>query len=319
MLAVLSASSFTPLIGIHLSTSRLTSSYISTDGNPTPLASISSSKEYQEYMATAALKDQSRKNQSHKDSVLYNPTINTTADQPIFFNAIQAIRSATSAMLDPGATVNITTITIPDYLDGFARKAFQDAAEEILPGSFALHYLALPLTASARLAYQLNTCEGLRRESTCNIYLEESLVLFIDLNTHHLEVAIIDVDGDSGYIDDRLLSVGGTGSHTQENGSWTADAERVLRDFVSRNLDLKNNLQYLVAIVVSGEADKASMKELSVVLEKVLPEHKGLIRDTIAHEYVGAVGAAYWSKEQQDKPWRFRPFEDTFRDPHDEL
>ena len=69
----------------------------------------------------------------------------------------------------------------------------------------------------------------------------------------------------------------------------------------------------------SGEAEKASMRELNAVWEKVLPEHKGLIRDTIAYEYVGALGAAYWSKEQQDKPWMFRPFVDYFGDPHDEL
>ena len=60
------------------------------------------------------------------------------------------------------------------------------------------------------------------------------------------------------------------------------------------------------------------MKALKLVLEKVLPEHKAVIRDTIAPEYMEAVGAAYWSKLQIDQSETFHLSYDL-RHAYDEL
>jgi hypothetical protein len=125
------------------------SAYISPDDSPLPLASRYGSQEYQDYMATAALKDE-----GHESLYI------TAAAHHIFSNAIQVIRTITAAILDSSSTVNITSIAVPNYLQHIRiRKVVKNAAIAALPGSFTYFFQVQSLTASARLTYQLNTCE----------------------------------------------------------------------------------------------------------------------------------------------------------------
>jgi hypothetical protein len=128
----------------------------------------------------------------------------------------------------------------------------------------------------------------------------------LDLNPHHLEATLADILTDTLSTEDDVLSLAlGAQYYAKYAGQWTTDVNKALSDFASRSLfneGPKNKLQFLAAIVLSGEADAASIAALKTALDIVLPDHKRIIHDTVAHEYVGAIGAAYWSKLQVDQP-----------------
>jgi hypothetical protein len=101
-------------------------------------------------------------------------------------------------------TVNITSITVPNSLAN--HLAVVNAAKEMLQGFFTRYWQLQQLMLSSRLAYHFDTCEGLRwNRLTCDIDERPDYVLFVDLGTHHIHVALADVLNDTVSIKDRVL------------------------------------------------------------------------------------------------------------------
>ena len=87
--------------------------------------------------------------------------------------------------------------------------------------------------SSARLAYQLNTCEELRLNTICDMNKEPNFVLFVNLSIHYLEVALLELSKNTVNIKNGLLSLILGAERSAKEDTWIADINSVLTNFVS--------------------------------------------------------------------------------------
>jgi hypothetical protein len=77
------------------------------------------------------------------------------------------------------------------------------------------------------------------------------------------------------------------------------------------------HIDFLKAIIISGEAPKAATDALRTAIVSVLPDLKDRFRDEIEPNWVGAVGAAQLAKVQIDTPSIFEDTAICFLGPED--
>ncbi len=66
-------------------------------------------------------------------------------------------------------------------------------------------------------------------------------------------------------------------------------------------------LQYLRAVVLSGEASDVSMQEMRLALANALPEYQDKFRMSLGPHFAGAFGAAQLAKHIVQNPELMRP------------
>lgn len=250
--------------------------------------------------------------------------------EAIIAAALRGIRKEVSRHM-PGASIDVTSISIPQHFNESMYSAVADAALELergikVPWQIRRYYNAV------RLAYHLNSCEGFGMDaSTCDVEDGPHLVFFIDYNHDYLEVCVADVGEfifsdvtkntfrDIGArklaisseqvcaaIKKRLVSTRArTDVKSQEIESYWDTIRSELRAFIrhyfeapDRNADVNN----IRAIVLAGDAPPEAFQNIRDVVVGILPGQADKIRDTVDPSHVGAVGAAEWAKLQALNP-----------------
>ena len=210
-----------------------------------------------------------------------------------FAAALNSIRNAAEIAL--GGKVEITAICIPEHFDFWFKTAVHDAARE---SSLAIHR-PWQINRSLnlfRLAYELDSCErfGLKEGEWCDIE-DVNFVLYVDLKSKTVDLSVADVQTIGAFpeLHNRIDAVG------QDHFDFDK-IRSALNELITSYFDgLKprhDRLDYLRAIVLSGDVSDRAMGKLRGIIEDVFPGHKGKIHDSINPSFVGAVGAARLAK-----------------------
>ncbi|RYP05936.1 hypothetical protein DL765_009677 [Monosporascus sp. GIB2] len=210
----------------------------------------------------------------------------------------------------PEASINLTSISIPQHFNTSMSGAVLDVALElergiVVPWQIRHYYNAV------RLAYHLNSCEGFSMDtSTCDIEDGPHLVFFIDYNDAYLELCVADV-GEFIFSDvtKKTFRDIGAGRLAVPSGQDIESYWRIVRaevqDFVQDYFlepDSNAYIEDVRAIVLSGDAPPEAFHNIRDIVVGILPGQVDKIRDTIDPLYAGAVGAAEWAKFQALHP-----------------
>ncbi|KAH8705210.1 hypothetical protein BGW36DRAFT_367085 [Talaromyces proteolyticus] len=313
-------------LGINFGPNHITAAYITAANQPVVAARLAVDDEYRALIADS-IENEGKKVQrqgqwylSDGDSLIptspdpdHNPKL-----ESIFAKWMDRIHNT----VNTNASIPniITSISIPQHFNGSLYSAVGNAAlknEEgmIRPWQTRHYYNA------ARLAYHLNSCQGLGLDSrTCHIEDGPHLVLFLDYNESYLEFFLADV-GEFTFINVAKKRM----EHLKTSTFDASNADGLrneLLSFIDRNLryDVRDDLR---AIVFSGDAAKSRFQELRNEIIRAMPEHATRIRDSIDPALVGAIGAAEWAKLQVQNPKILKDIEVDTTIPnnpvHDEL
>lgn len=249
--------------------------------------------------------------------------------QSIFASAIHHIKAAASTALHQ--PVEIATVSRPRYLNDSSAEAVINAALEIEP-TIKQPWQVIDSINAARLAYRLDTCEGLGLDlGTCDMEDGVHRVLFVEYNIRYLELVVAEVTdqtcGVKGQV--RLPKLGaGQVSRLVDEAEWldlldtTPITETPITDTNSKQKhykDVQDALQAILedhgyisetdkewnftrAIVISGDAPSHAFDDLSDSYSPVFGEHNDKIRHSLNPFYVGAIGAARRGRHQMVTP-----------------
>lgn len=175
---------------------------------------------------------------------------------------------------------------------------------------------------AARLAYDLNSCEGFGLDGLdCDIDEGPHEVVSLDYQVQALDLNVADVNefgAISEYHDRVSLSEDGNAHNSAKIG----EALLKLKGFAFRPTQSPyHGSESLRAIVLSGEVEPEAIEELRKAVVEVFSGHESKIRDTIDYLYVGAVGAAFQARYFALNPDVLRDDDDGFShgEHHDEL
>ncbi|RYO81934.1 hypothetical protein DL762_006866 [Monosporascus cannonballus] len=210
----------------------------------------------------------------------------------------------------PEASINLTSISIPQHFNRSMYNAVANVALELEPGIVVPWQIRRYYNA-VRLAYHLNSCEGFSMDtSTCDIEDGPHLVFFIDYNDAYLELCFADV-GEFIITDVTKKTFRDIGarrlvvSSGQDIESYSGIVRAEVQGFVQHYFiepDSNAHIEDVRAIVLSGDAPPEAFQNIRDIVVSILPGQVDQIRDTLNPLHAGAVGAAEWAKFQALHP-----------------
>ncbi|CZR58727.1 uncharacterized protein PAC_08619 [Phialocephala subalpina] len=165
---------------------------------------------------------------------------------------------------------------------------------------------------SARLAYDLDSYEGLGYSADCDIGEMDSLVLVVDYQRAYLEVSLAYATDPINMIEEsyRYDGFGGQGESSptsSELSTLEAKVKEMLAKQMKKNRPLKSNFNDVRAVVFSGEATKDGFEKVKHTLEGALPGLKNRFRFSLDPFWVGAIGATQRGRHVALNPKSLQP------------
>ncbi|PQE30161.1 hypothetical protein CJF32_00003594 [Rutstroemia sp. NJR-2017a WRK4] len=259
----------------------------------------------------------------------YHTTDRSLSDEDVallFRETLRQAKNATETALNE--TITINSIAVPFHLQHYLTVLSEAAIDE----GFTTQYQQVTHSLNAdRLAYNLDSCVGFEiPPERCDID-GTNLVLVFNLEVDHLTVAMLDVQlwtisshNVKHYV--QFRETNGSileSARTQELSNELKLYLETFAEEIGKKWKLSEPLQYLRAVVLSGEASNSSMEEMHLALAAALPEYEDKFRMSLDPHFVGAFGAAQRARQIIQIPKFLTPPDPGFRifvdDYHDEL
>lgn len=249
--------------------------------------------------------------------------------QSIFTSAIHDIKVAASTALHH--PVEITTVSRLRYLNDSFAEAVINAALEIEP-TIKQPWQIIGSINAARLAYRLDTCEGLGLDpDTCDIEDDVHRVVFLESNLRYLDLAVAEVTDQTCGVEGQIRRPKPGAehvSHLDDQPKWLDRLQQVMTTETPRSAadskqehykDIQNALQAFMAdhgytsetdtewnftraIVIGGDAVSHAFDDLSDSYSLVFGEHNDKIWHFLNPFYLGALSAAQRRRHQMVTP-----------------
>ncbi|KAJ5087549.1 hypothetical protein N7456_011165 [Penicillium angulare] len=279
------------LYAVNFGFREITSARIGDHNNIIPVAKVDGSKEYQARMKELSV--------ISKRPKAYTPWLDephsyTQQDQEIFTAALSQILEASAEL---GHPMNISTVTFPSDIEmctnerHHLRRFFLDSP---LVPLIDLQAQVIESRAAARTVYDLNTYGGFGCPNKGDRWCDWNIALFIDYSFDFLNLTVADMDE---IIVDVLDEPFGRLEWSRSGRVKESEVYGAMENFISEFSD-SDIEEYLLAIIVTGEASNEVMYGLRKNLRRILPmKWQGLIRDQIDPRFVAAFGGAYEARK----------------------
>ena len=234
------------------------------------------------------------------------------AAKVIFVDALEAINEAAAIALHQ--PVEIATIGRPRHFKDSSHMAVIEVAEDV--GTLLeTPWQTVGFPSAVRLAYGLDSCAafGLLDSDDCDIDEGPHYIVYVEYHKEYLEIMMEDVDeitlnivDNARYPERGENSITRTASRTNRlakqkstmptSGSHYQCIQDTFRTFLTKyqlTAEVIRHLEYLHAVIISGEASKLTFEPLRNAISTVLADQRDKIRDSINPLYAGAVGAAH--------------------------
>ncbi|KAH8803581.1 hypothetical protein F5884DRAFT_509941 [Xylogone sp. PMI_703] len=271
-------------VGISLGKSYLTSAYYTNADKLIPVAFVRANQEWQAF--EKAWSDPNNRD-SFTDSEL----------RALFTNTLFQAKEATSVILKRSFTIN--SVVVPQHMCWtHTITLLREIAIEL---GFVNGIQGVTCAMDgARLAYDLDSCAGLRLDDEECDMRGTNFIMVLNYDENCLSVTMLDT-GELYFNPYRTTHYPqyGEASGSILNSTKLKELSEDLSIFLEKlaedvryEWNITEPLQYLRAIVLSGEASNSAMEEMRSALPSVLLEYQDKLRISLDPNFVLAFGAA---------------------------